>query len=178
MVMIGNEMNLRLVPDRLDMSWAGLYGRHTDKDNTIAPSDHNRTYYSTVLRLQTYVTPQVHILMEGSVAQETSQNGNRYRDSVDSVFKNTNGVVDSRGLEMGDSDSRTTVQGKGGVVLNPLGRGIYVRPSLRLLYGIQWSSQNNAFGNSFVESLDQYNDFGNVERHLHHVLALETEVWF
>ena len=25
-LMIGNEMNLRLVPDRLDMSWAGLYG--------------------------------------------------------------------------------------------------------------------------------------------------------
>ena len=173
MLLIGNEMNWRLVPDRLDMSLAGLYGRHTDKDNTIAPSDHNRTYYSTVLRLQTYATPQVHFLLEGSFAQEMSQNGNRYRNSVDSVFQNTGGVVDSRGLEMGDSDTRTTVQGKGGVVLNPLGQGIYVRPSLRLLYGIQWSSQNNAFGNNFVESLDQYNDFGNVERHLHHVWPLK-----
>ena len=177
-VLIGDEMNLRLIPDKLDMSVAGLYGRHTDADNTIAPSDHNRTYYSTVTRLQAYATPQIHFLLEGSLAQEISHNGNQYRNQVDSVFQNTDGVVDSRGLEIGDSDTRTTVQGKGGVVLNPLGPGIYVRPSLRLLYGVQWSSQNNAFGNSFVESLDQYNEFGNVERHLHHVLALETEVWF
>jgi hypothetical protein len=49
---------------------------------------------------------------------------------------------------------------------------------MRLLYGVQWSSQNAAFGNSFVETLDQYNDFGNIERHLHHVVALETEAWF
>ena len=177
-LLIGDEMHLRLLPDRLDMSLAGLWGRHSDADNSIVPSDHNRTYYSTVLRLQAYATPQVHFLVEGSFAQEISHNGNQYRNSVDSVFQNTEGVVDSRGLEMGDSDTRTTVQGKGGLVLNPLGPGIYVRPSLRLLYGIQWSSQNNAFGNSFVETLDQYNEFGNVERHLHHVVALETEVWF
>ena len=56
--------------------------------------------------------------------------------------------------------------------------GIYVRPSLRLLYGLQWSSQNNAFGNSFAETLGQYQDFGAVERHWHQVFAVETEVWF
>ena len=97
---------------------------------------------------------------------------------MDSIFENTDGVVDSRGLEYGDNDTRQTFQGKGGIVLNPLGPGVYVRPSLRILYGVQYSSQNNAFGNSFVETLDQQNDFGNTEQHLHHVVALETEAWF
>ena len=63
-------------------------------------------------------------------------------------------------------------------MLNPLGRGIYARPSLRALYGVQVSNQNNAFGNSFVETLDQYNDFDAVEQHVHHMLSLEAEVWF
>ena len=177
-LMIGDEMQFSLVPEKLDMVLSGLYGAHADGDNTIAPSDHNRTYGSTVLRLQTYATPVVHFLVESSYAVEKSANGNTYRNSVDSVFANTDGVTDTRGLEYGDSDIRRTWQGKGGVVLNPLGPGIYVRPSMRLLYGVQWSSQNAAFGNSFVETLDQYNDFGNIERHLHHVVALETEVWF
>ena len=71
-----------------------------------------------------------------------------------------------------------TWQGKAGFVLNPLGPGIYSRPSLRLLYGVQQSNQNNAFGNSFVESLDQYDDFDAVEQHTHQVVALEMEAWF
>ena len=116
--------------------------------------------------------------MEGSYAQEKSHNGNTYRNHVDSIFENTNGKTDAEGLEYGDSDERTTVQAKGGVVLSPLGPGLWTRPSLRLLYGLQWSSQNNAYGNSFVTTLDQYNDFGNVERHFHSVLALEAEAWF
>ena len=80
--------------------------------------------------------------------------------------------------EFGDTDTRHTFQGKTGFVLNPLGQGVYTRPSLRFLYGVQYSNQNNAFGNSFVESLDQYDDFNTVERHLHHVISLETEAWF
>ena len=63
-------------------------------------------------------------------------------------------------------------------MINPMGTGIFNRPSLRLLYGIQYSSQNNAFGNQFVETLDQYNEFGNVEQHIHQLIALETEAWF
>ena len=43
---------------------------------------------------------------------------------------------------------------------------------LRVLYGSQYSNQNNAFGNAFVESLDQYNNFGNREQHWHHVVAV------
>lgn len=175
---IGNEMQLRLIPQRLDMAWGLLYGLHTDGDNDIAPSDHDRMYRSTVLRAQVYATPTLHWLVESSVAEEVSTNGNAYREHADSIFANTAGVPDSRGLEFGDTNTRYTWQGKTGLVLNPLGPGIYTRPSLRLLYGAQYSNQNNAFGNSFVETIDQYNEFGNVERHWHHVVALETEVWF
>ncbi len=177
-LIVGDEVQLRLVPDRLDVVWAGLFGRHTDLDNDIAPTDHDRWYASTVLRLQGYVSDTVHLLAETSLANEISTNGNAYRLHVDSIFQSTEGISDTRGLEYGDSDTRTTWQGKAGIVLNPLGPGVYVRPSLRLLYGVQYSTQNNAFGNSFVETLDQYNEFGNVERHWHHVVALEAEAWF
>ena len=84
----------------------------------------------------------------------------------------------ARGLEYGDSDTRHTWQGKGGVVLNPLGPGIFTRPSLRVLYGVQVSNENNAFGNNFVDSIDQFNDFDTVEQHVHHLAAFEAEVWF
>ncbi len=175
---LGNELQLRIVPDKYDIAWAMYYGNYTDGDNDITPTDFDRVFASTVLRNQIYVTPTVHILVEGSVAHEVSRNGNTFRNTSTSIFANSGGTADADGLEYGDSDTRSTVQGKGGVVLNPLGPGIFTRPSLRLLYGAQYSTQNNAFGNDFVESLDQFNDFGNVDRHLHHVVSLETEVWF
>jgi hypothetical protein len=175
---LGDEAQLTLIPDRWDLAIAGLYGEYTDGDNDIAPSDDDRTFMSTVLRTQVYVTPTFHLLAEGSVAKEQSHNGNAYREHKDSLFQTTDGEADSEGLQYGDADERDTVQLKGGVVLNPLGPGMYVRPSLRLLYGAQYSSQNNAFGNSFVETIDEYNDFGNVERHWHSVVALEAEAWF
>ena len=131
-----------------------------------------------MLRAQVYLTDTVHWLGEGSAAQEVSVNGNAFREHKDSLFANTGGRPDSRGLETGDTDTRYTFQGKTGIVLNPLGTGIYTRPSLRFLYGFQYSNQNNAWGNSFVDTIDQYNEFGNVERHWHHVLAVETEAWF
>lgn len=175
---LGNEMQLRLVPDYLDAAWGTFYGNHWDRDNQIQPSDRDRRVASTVLRLQAYITPTIHFLVENSLASEWSRNGNAYREHADSIFANTEGRPDVRGLESGDSDVRKTWQGKAGVVLNPTGRGIYARPSLRLLYGIQKSNQNNAFGNAFVESIDQHNDFDNVEQHTHHVVAAEAEVWF
>ncbi len=177
-LLLGDELQMRVVPGRFDIAWGGLYGRHKDGDNTIAPSDHARRYMSTVFRGQVYITDTVHWLTETSIAKEVSENGNAYREHQDSLFANTDGRADARGLEMGDTDTRYTWQGKAGVVLNPLGKGIYSRPSLRFLYGAQYSNQNNAFGNSFVETIDQYNAFGNVERHWHHVLSLETEAWF
>jgi hypothetical protein len=174
----GDELQLRLVKKRLDAVVGGYFGDHRDRDNDIAPSDHDRTYWSQVTRLQAYVSPTVHLLVENAVAEEWSRNGNAYREHADSIFANTDGRPDVRGLERGDSDTRFTWQGKGGVVLNPLGPGIFVRPSLRFLYGVQYSSQNNAFGNAFVETVDQENAFGNVERHYHHLLSIETETWF
>ncbi len=175
---VGDEAQLSIVPGRFDLAVAGLYGLHTDADNTIAPSDYARSYRSVVMRGQLYITPTVHWLTESSLAEEVSTNGNTYREHADSIFSGTGGVSDADGLEVGDTDTRITWQGKTGLVFNPLGPGLYSRPSLRLLYGVQHSNQNNAFGNSFVETLDQYNELGNVERHWHHVIALETEAWF
>ena len=177
-LLVGNEMQLSVVPGRLDAAWAVLYGKDVNADNTLAPGDDNRTFYSKVLRLQLYLSSTVHLLAESSVAQEKSANGRAYREHVDSVFQNTGGTPDSRGLEFGDTDTRNTVQVKGGVVLNPTGLGIYMRPSLRLLYGMQYSNQQAAYGNGFVESLDQYNLFVGPERHWHSVVALEAEGWF
>ena len=177
-LLVGNELQLELVPQRLELAWGVLYGNHWDEDNTVAPSDHDRWYLSTVLRLQAFATPVIHFLVESSVAREVSTQGNMWRNHGDSIFQSTDGQADSEGLEFGDADTRTTWQGKAGVVLSPLGAGIYARPALRVLYGIQYSTQNNAFGNSFVEDVSQWNDFGSWETHLHHVLAIEVEAWF
>ena len=177
---IGNEVQLVLWPERLEAVVGFLYGHYWDVDNDISPSDHDRTFASTVVRLQAFATPTVHFLVESSLARETSENGNAYRSHWDSIFSNTDGLADTRGLESGDASRRDTWQGKAGVVLNPLGPGIFSRPSLRLLYGVQYSTQQAAFGNSFLSTLDQFNDFELPERdmHWHHLAALETEVWF
>lgn len=178
MLLLGNEMQLRLIPQRLDVVWAALYGQHQDGDNDIAPSDHDRWYASTVLRTQIYLNDTVHLLVESSVAREVSLNGNAYREHADSIFASEGGLPDTRGLEYGDTDTRDTWQGKTGIVFNPLGPGVYVRPSLRLLYGVQHSNQNNAFGSAFVDTQDQFADFKSVERHWHHLGSLEMEAWF
>jgi hypothetical protein len=175
---VGNEARVTVLPGRLDLAWGGLFGRHWNADNTVQAGEDNRLYASTVLRFQAYLTEWVHLLAEGSVAYERSTNGNLYRNHADSVFRSTGGLADPRGLEYGASAVRTTQQLKVGPVLSPLGRGIYTRPALRLLYGVQHSSQNNAFGNSFVETLDENSQFQTVERHWHHVVALEAEAWF
>lgn len=175
---VGNEMQLRLIPNRWDLVWGAVYGNHWDADNDLLPTDFDRWYASGVLRNQVYVSPTVHFLVETSLAREHSRNGNTYRNRGDSIFTSNDGLADSRGLEYGDADTRDTWQGKAGIVLNPLGPGIYVRPSLRLLYGLQYSTQSNAFGNSFVESVSDLNEFGAWETHWHHVVALEVEAWF
>ncbi len=176
---VGNEMQLRLVPDFLDAVWGVVYGGNLNDANKVAAGDDNRTYFSTVLRLQAYLTKTLHLLVESSYAQEKSTLGNQYRQHADSIFRNTGGIPDSRGLEFGDSDTRTTWQGKAGFVINPNGMGVFNRPSLRILYGLQYSSQQAAYGNSFVNTLEQYNDFPTAtESHWHSVLAIEAETWF
>lgn len=174
----GNEARFTIVPGKLDAAWGLLFGRHWDDDNTVKPTDDNRLFASTVVRAQTYFTDTLHLLVEGSIAYEASTRGNLYRDHADSIFQNTSGQSDPRGFEYGASATRLTQQFKIGPVLSPLGTGIYTRPTLRLLYGVQHSSQNNAFGNSFVETLDENSQFQTVERHWHHVVALEAEAWF
>ncbi len=177
-LLVGDELQARLIPDRWDGACGALLGAHRDADNQIAPSDDDRGYASIVVRSQIYLNPVLHLLKEWSYAVETSANGNRFRNHADSIFTGQDGVQNDRGLEFGDADKRVTWQGKAGFVLSPLGPGVYVRPSLRLLYGVQHSTENNAFGNSFVADLDQFNTFGNVERHWHQVVALEAETWF
>ena len=176
---LGNEMQLSIIPDRLDAVWSTLYGEDRDLANTIVASEANRTYVSTILRLQLYFTRTVHWLLENSISQERSLNGNLFRTHFDSIFQNTGGVPDTRGLEFGDAAVRTNWQLKTGIVLNPTGFGIYARPSIRLLYGFQLSSQHAAFGNAFVERLDQFDAFkptGTMS--WHHLVSLESEGWF
>ncbi len=176
---VGNEAELHVVPERLDALWSALYGFDRDVANTIQASELNRTYWSTVLRLQYFATRVVHVLLESSYAEERSLNGNLFRSNYDSIFENSAGVPDTRGLEYGDSPLRRTWQLKAGVVLNPTGRGISARPSIRLLYGFQYSTQHAAFGNAFATRLEQYDAFrptGTIS--WHHLVSLEAEGWF
>jgi hypothetical protein len=175
---VGSEAYLTVVPNRLDAVVGVLYGRAWDLDNRTSPSDSARDFRSAVGRLQLYLSERVHLLGETSGAHETSSNGNRWRDHRDSIFQSSGGVADSRGLEFGDSKTRDTWQGKAGVVLNPMGAGIMTRPSLRVLYGMQYSTQNDAFGTSFVQTLNQYDTFAGKERHWHQVVGVEAEAWF
>ncbi len=185
-VLLGNEMQITLWPDRLDGIWGVLGGVHRDGDNNVTPTDDARSYLSTVVRLQAYFTPSVHLLLESSAAEERSHNGTTWRNHADSVFETSDGIVQgSSGLWYGDADKRQTWQGKGGMVFNPLGRGIYTRPSLRLLYGTQFSTENVAYGKgewglgmSMLQSSSQPSKFPAVESHWHHILSIETEAWF
>ncbi len=180
-VNVGNEMQLSIVPGTLDAVWGLLYGRDWNLDNKIAAGEDNREFYSTVLRLQLYLTKTVHVLLENSLAREISLNGDLFRASYDSVFKSTGGQADTRGLAFGDLNHRDTWQLKVGPVFNPEGLGIFTRPSLRLLFGLQRSNTDEAFGSSVVKSLADYNQL-NVQRthnqYWHTVVSLEAEAWF
>ncbi len=182
---LGNEMQLAVIPGWLDVVWGALLGFHFDNDNEIAPSEEDRMIWSTVLRAQVYLSDTVHFLTETSYAQEKSKNGNLWRAGVASIFESSNGSSDLDGIEFGDLDLRKTWQLKTGFVINPGGMGIFSRPSLRLLYGLQHSNMHNAFGNSFVESLDQSNEFFTIEqlsslkdRNWHQIISIEAEAWF
>jgi hypothetical protein len=177
-LLIGNEAQFTLVDGVLDLAWGMLLGHAWNDDNAIVPGEDNRTFMSTVARFQAYLSPEFHLLLETSLAREVSHRGNLFRRFGDSVFRSTDGLVDPRGLEYGDSRTRDTWQLKVGPVISPLGFGVYTRPAFRFLYGLQWSSQINAFGNSFVESLDQFNAYGAPSQRWHHILALEVEAWF
>ncbi|MFA5623536.1 MAG: hypothetical protein WC966_00570 [Bradymonadales bacterium] len=182
---LGNEMQLSIVPERFDLTWAALFGYHFDKDNSIKSSETNRMIWSIVARGQVYITPTLHFLLETSFAQEKSLNGNLWKRSARSIDQSRDGFADIDGLEYGDLQLRNTWQGKTGLVINPGGTGIFARPSLRLLYGVQYSNMHNAFPNSYVETLDENNEFFGADvlssikdRHWHHVISIEAEAWF
>ncbi|RMG17296.1 MAG: hypothetical protein D6729_09380 [Deltaproteobacteria bacterium] len=179
-VNVGNEMQLELWPGRLDAVWGLLYGHDWNEDNEVAAGEDNRVFYSTVLRFQLYLSSTLHLLLEGSVARERSLNGNLFRLAHDSIFRSTGGKADARGLEYGDTDTRETLQLKAGPVLNPTGLGIFARPSLRLLVGLQQSNVHAAFGRNVVDTLDEYNRLAIESRsvYTHVVVGLEAEAWF
>ncbi len=176
---VGNEMQLRIIDGIWDVTWGALLGWDFNRDNTVSASEDDRLFYSFVLRNQFYVTRTLHFLAETSWAQEISSQGNLWRAHHDSVFKSQDGLANTEGLEFGDLDRRNTWQLKTGFVINPTGRGIFTRPSIRILYGLQYSNMHNAFGNSFVETLDEFNEFAEkTDRHWHSVIAIEAEAWF
>lgn len=182
---IGDEMNFEIVKDRFDLTLGAIFGYHFDKDDDVSASERNRLIGSVVARGQVYITPTVHLLAETSYAQENSLNGNLWRKSPRSIRQSTDGNASDVGLEYGDLDQRKTWQGKIGFVLNPSGTGIFARPSLRLLYGVQYSNVHDAFPNSNTETLDLTNEFFGQDtlqkldaRHWHHVISIEAEAWF
>ena len=178
-------MNWEIVKNRFDLTLGALFGYHFDLDDDVSASERNRLIASVLARGQVYITPTVHILAETSYAHEHSLNGNLWRKSPRSIRQSSEGASDPLGLEYGDIDTRQTWQGKIGFVLNPGGTGIFARPSLRLLYGVQYSNAHDAFPNSNTESVDLTNEFFGQdtlsqlkERHWHHVISIEAEAWF
>jgi hypothetical protein len=176
---IVDEMQWILWPKYLDLNIGFLFSQAWDNDNSMRPDDHNRTIYSVVVRPQFYFTKEIHALLEVSLARENSTAGNRYREHYDSLEKTTNGNPDIRGLEWGDTDVKNTLQLKVGPVINPNGRGIYNRPSIRILFGAQYSNVHTAFGNSYIESLEQRNIFNKrKDIHWHYLISIEAEHWW
>ncbi len=177
-ITLANEMHFDLLPGRVDGAWAFFLSRRRDGDNHVSPSDADMDLASTVLRVQSHLGRRVLLLLETSVALERSLQGNRYRARADSIFASAAGRHDLEGLEYGDLSERRTWQLKLGPIVNPRGLGIFSRPSFRLLYGLQYSTQNLAYGHHLVESLAADNRFPPAERHWHHLGALEVEAWF
>jgi hypothetical protein len=175
---VGDEALFHLIPHRLDLAVSALYGEERNYADTLIAGQDNYSFVSGLARLQLFITSSVHLLAESSLAEEHSLNGNFFRDHVDSIFNNDDGVPDPLGLDYGNTAYRDTWQGKLGVVFNPKGEGIYARPSLRLLYGIQYSTAQDAFASGYVNNLNQYNQFVGPEQHWHSVFGADLEGWF
>jgi len=177
--MIVDEMQWTFIPQYLDVTIGLLFGYSWDEDNTFRPDDDNRILFSAVIQPHYYITEYLHALFEISYAREKSTIGNRYREHFDSIMSNTAGVPDNDGLEWGDTDTKHTWQFKFGPMINPKGRGIYNRPSIRLLMGIQYSNVHAAYGNSYIESLERKNIWNNrQDSHWHYMFSAEVEHWF
>ncbi|RME75905.1 MAG: hypothetical protein D6785_14290, partial [Planctomycetota bacterium] len=178
-ITLANESYLEILPGKLDLVLGAWVGYAWDQDNRFRPDDSNRFIFSVVGRPQYYINDYFHVLLETSFAVEKSTIGNRYREHFDSIQANTGGIPDPKGLEWGDRDIKYTFQFKGGLVFNLGGKGIYSRPSIRLLFGVQYSNVHGAFSNSYNESLNRRNFWNtNKDVHWHYLISIEVEHWF
>ena len=114
---VGDEVELVLVPDRLELAAAAIFEHRFDPDDRRATSATWRTAASAVVRAQLALTPYVSLLGETSLAREVARG----------------------------PAAKDTWQGKAGVVLSPAGTGLGARPALRALYGVQRCSLPGAW---------------------------------
>jgi maltoporin len=114
---VGDEVELVLVPDRLELAAAAIFEHRFDPDDRRATSATWRTAGSAVVRAQLALTPYVSLLGETSLAREVARG----------------------------PAAKDTWQGKAGVVLSPAGTGLAARPALRALYGVQRCSLPGAW---------------------------------
>lgn len=116
-LMIGNEVELDVVPDHLEVAAAAMFQHHFDPDDARAGSHTNRSSIAGVLRAQVALTPHFSLLGETSLAREVARG----------------------------APTKDTWQGKGGLVVSPAGPGLGARPALRALYGVQHCNLPNAW---------------------------------
>ncbi len=116
-LVIGDEVELVLVPERLEVAAAALFEHRFDAAAGPGGGESDRTAISGVLRTQVGLTPAFGLLGETSLAREVARQGER----------------------------KDTWQGKAGVVLSPAGSGLGARPALRALYGVQRSNMPGAW---------------------------------
>jgi hypothetical protein len=137
-LVVGAQVDLALVPDHLELAWGALLDVLHDADDPTNLTLGNRRGLSTVGRGQLALTRHVSLLAETSVAHEVARG----------------------------RPARRTWQGKGGLVLSPAGTGLDARPAIRLLGGVQRSSEPDAWPGTPTGS------------HWHALVSLEGEAWF
>ncbi|MES2642984.1 MAG: hypothetical protein V4850_26100 [Myxococcota bacterium] len=130
-LLVGDEVELDVVPDHLEIAAAVLFEHRFDPDGDRPESPTNRTSISGVLRAQVALTPLFSLLGETSLAREVM-----------------------RGAAGDASPRKDTWQGKAGLVLSPAGPGLGDRPALRALYGAQHCSLPNAWPGAPAEGGD------------------------
>ncbi|MDP2307406.1 MAG: hypothetical protein Q8P18_15375 [Pseudomonadota bacterium] len=158
-LLIGDEVELELVPDHLEVAAAAVFEHHYDPDQlgpegTGGESPTNRTALSGVLRVQVALTPAFSLLGETSLARE--------------VARGAQGVSTDGAATDGPA-RKDTWQGKVGVVVSPAGPGLGARPALRALYGAQHCSLPSAWPGAPPTGGDA---------RWHHLVSLEAEAWF
>lgn len=114
-VILGEELELEVVPDRFELALAGLLVHRFDLADRRSPT--SGTALSAVARGQLALTGTLSLLAETSLAREGAPG----------------------------APTTDTWQGKGGVVLSPAGPGLMDRPAIRLLYGAQRSTAGSAW---------------------------------